>query len=93
VDHDINSSGPSIQTYHFIAFFESVVSNPKETWLTGMMLQPTGGEDGKYQRCGVFDVVDKKAREMMKAGFARHIMLKEEYEEMFDDRTYTIKIL
>lgn len=82
-----------LQTYHFVGFFESVLSNLEEEWLTGMLLQPTGGVDGEYQRCGVLNVVDKEGREMINAAFATQRMEKVEYEEVCDTYKYIIRII
>jgi hypothetical protein len=89
---DDDTSKSNIQTYHFVGFFESVLSNPTRKWLTGMILQPTGGADGEYRRCGVFNAMDEEARAMIKAGFATQKLEKIEYEESNDYR-YTIKII
>ncbi|KAH8744477.1 heterokaryon incompatibility protein-domain-containing protein [Hyaloscypha finlandica] len=91
-DGTFGSKAYGIQTYHFVGFFESVVSNPKGEWLTGMILQPTGGADGEYQRCGVLNVVNKQGREMINAAFAMQRMEKLEYEEVCDGFKYTIRI-
>jgi hypothetical protein len=90
---DDDTRKASTQTYHFVGFFESVVSNPMLKWLTGMILQPTGGADGEYQRCGVFNAVDEEARAMIKASFATEKLEKTEYEEESNDHRYTIKII
>ena len=92
-DGTFESGTFGIQTYHFVGFFESVVSDPDEEWLTGMILQPTGGADGEYQRCGVLNVVDKEGREMINAAFAMQRMEKCEYEEVRDGCKYTISVI
>jgi hypothetical protein len=92
-DGTFESGTFGIQTYHFVGFFESVVSDPEEEWLTGMILQPTGGADGEYQRCGILNVVDKEAREMINAAFTTQRMEKCEYEEVRDGCKYNIRII
>lgn len=92
LDHHSYST-PRRPIYHFVPFFETRLLHPKETWLTGMILQPTGQADGEYRRRGVLNIINEKARAMIKAGIESQFMAKEEYEKVSTDGTYTIRIV
>lgn len=45
--------------YYFVGFFQCVLASCPHTWLTEMIVEPTGDADDEYYRIGEINVVEK----------------------------------
>jgi hypothetical protein len=84
----LQNSGPIQRDYYFIAIFKTRYSGFHE-----LLLEPSGCRRGEYKRSGFLCVTEEGTTWMMERTFAQQEIESIRYEEMDENRNYTIKII
>jgi hypothetical protein len=86
------TSTESSQDYYFLEFF-----NTQYFHIIGLLLEPSGHARGEYVRSGILRTIGtdtgRGGMEVIQAAFANQKIESTMYEEMDENRNYTIKII